>query len=499
MTHFFQRSALILLTTTALSVAAVAAGPAAARTHHRGHHRGHAAAKRSDTAQAATYTVRKGDTLQKIAERLGTSIEELRRLNGTKKTRVLVPGQVLKTPGGEAQATESKPAKAEAKSYTVRKGDTLFSISKRLGVGIDDLRAANGLSARARIHAGQTLKLPGEAGAEETAAPPTRAEAGRGRRGKASERAAEETGGEVVTSRARGESYKVRKGDTIGKVADRLDTDIPTLKRLNHLRGNAVRPGQVLHGPSFAEHVYTAQAGDTLGSIAQRFGVSISSLRAENQLSRRVFSVRPGQKIYLPEGYRERNGLPAEERPSRAYPQPAVPSRGGETTLPSHPIPYAPTPGATPPANPGRAPAVSAAPAPSDAQITELAKGRFQWPLRGATLTAFGPKPGGQRNDGIDIQAEAGAVVRAAADGEVVYAGDKVPGFGNLVLIKHADGWATAYGYLSRIDVKNQQKVTQGQQIGEVGSTGGGVSEPQLHFEVRYDAHPVDPKLVLPK
>jgi murein DD-endopeptidase MepM/ murein hydrolase activator NlpD len=97
----------------------------------------------------------------------------------------------------------------------------------------------------------------------------------------------------------------------------------------------------------------------------------------------------------------------------------------------------------------------------------------------------------------------AGDAVRAAASGDVVYAGDQVPGFGNLVLIKHADGWVTAYGHLSHVDVKMQQRVTQGQQIGEAGSTGG-VPEPQLHFEVRYApsplerARPIDPKLVLP-
>jgi murein DD-endopeptidase MepM/ murein hydrolase activator NlpD len=79
-----------------------------------------------------------------------------------------------------------------------------------------------------------------------------------------------------------------------------------------------------------------------------------------------------------------------------------------------------------------------------------------------------------------------------------------VIGFGNLVLIQHADGWATVYAHLSRIDVKNKQKVTQGQQVGQVGNSGG-VPEPQVHFEVRYQpnpaerARPVDPKLVLPK
>jgi murein DD-endopeptidase MepM/ murein hydrolase activator NlpD len=86
----------------------------------------------------------------------------------------------------------------------------------------------------------------------------------------------------------------------------------------------------------------------------------------------------------------------------------------------------------------------------------------------------------------------------------VIYAGDQVPGFGNLILLKHADGWATVYAHLSKVEVKAQQKVTQGQEIGQAGSSGG-VPEPQLHFEVRYTPTPaerarsVDPKLVLPK
>jgi murein DD-endopeptidase MepM/ murein hydrolase activator NlpD len=141
---------------------------------------------------------------------------------------------------------------------------------------------------------------------------------------------------------------------------------------------------------------------------------------------------------------------------------------------------------------------------PNDSQVSQLGRGRFIWPLRGEIISVFGPKAVGQRNDGVNISAGIGDAVRAAAAGDVVYAGDQVPGFGNLVLIKHADGWVTAYGHLSRVDVKMQQKVTQGQQIGQAGDSGG-VSQPQLHFEVRYAptplerARPIDPTLVLPR
>ena len=507
MTHFLQRSALILLASTALC-----AQPALAKTSKAAPAAPAAANGKIVTLKGdrAAYVVKKGDTLEKIADKLDTSVTELMSANGLKKTSVLQPGDVIKGPA------------VTKKAYVVAKGDTVFSIAKRFHVSVDELRAENDLSTKTAIRPGQQIRLPADykapsveaaddqpdAKADKASAdkPDTAAsKSAKGRKGKAAEppetsgaasdRSAQ---GTVVTREAKGETYKVKKGDTIAKVADQLDTDVGTLKRLNHLKGNAVRAGQVLRGPSFAEHIYTAQPGDTLASIAQRFSVSVASLRTENELSKRVLSVKSGQKIFLPDGYRDRNA-PAEERPSNRYPQPYTPNRGEEPTLPSRPMPYTPPGGTQAPAQ--QAPST---PGPTDSQISQLGKGRFNWPISGTILTDFGPKPGGQRSDGIDIQAGMGDAVRASADGEVVYAGNQVPGFGNLVLIQHADGWATVYSYLSRIDVKNKQKVTQGQQIGQAG-TSGGVAEPQVHFEVRYAPSPaeraraVDPKLVLPK
>ena len=528
MKHFhqrsvLQRSALILLATTAL-----AATPAFARAVH--HAAKNPAATAEAAADAATYKVKSGDTLQKIAGKLGTSIDNLASTNKLTTKSVLKPGQILQNPaapkaeaakpavskGKSGKAASAKPA--EPKTYTVVHGDTLFAISKRVGMSIDDLRQANGLSGKAQIHGGQTLKLSGggDDNADKTPSKAEKAEPAptkKGRRGKAAAEPADEptppavdraATGKVVTSQATGEAYKARKGDTLAKIAERVGTDVGTLKRLNHVKGKAVHAGQTYRGPSFAEHAYTANAGDTLTSIAQRFGVSIASLRAENEMSKKVVSVRPGQKIFLPDGYRDREAPVAEHYPR--YPQPYQPLRG-DSGLPSGPRPYTPPPSGSRPYVPPAGSQVPQTPAPtpnlSDAQISQLGKGRFQWPLSGTILSDFGPKPGGQRNDGLNIQADAGASVRASADGEVIYAGDQVPGFGNLVLVKHPDGWATVYAHLGHIDVKNQQKVTQGQQVGTAGSTGG-VSEPQLHFEVRYagpqepHARSVDPKLVLP-
>jgi murein DD-endopeptidase MepM/ murein hydrolase activator NlpD len=118
---------------------------------------------------------------------------------------------------------------------------------------------------------------------------------------------------------------------------------------------------------------------------------------------------------------------------------------------------------------------------------------RFQWPVRGSILSDFGPKPGGLHNDGINISASRGASVVSADNGVVAYAGNELRGFGNLLLIRHADGWMTAYAHLDDMLVERGAKVTRGQKIGTVGSTGN-VSSPQLHFEVRRGNRAIDPR-----
>lgn len=358
--------------------------------------------------------------------------------------------------------------------------------------------------------------------------------------------------------------YEVKSGDNLEKIARKLDTTVEQLKKDNKLKSDVIRPGQELKGPRSEAKAYTVESGDTLYAIARRFGVSAGAIAGENDMAIEA-TLRPGQHLRLPSGFRDRGPItstqrvrvdpppPPPQRPAPAPvqtaqatppPPPPPPREEPPARLPSRPQPYTgraqpppqPTPAQPTPAQPPRAttPAPTPAPAqtaparpapppapppastprivgapvasaqPSDSEISQLGRGRFLWPVRGDILSGFGPKGPSQRNDGVNIQAKAGEPVRAAAAGDVVYAGDQVPGFGNLVLIKHADGWVTAYGHLARVDVKMQQKVTQGQQIGQVGQTGG-VSEPQLHFEVRYAptpeerARPIDPALVLPR
>ena len=136
--------------------------------------------------------------------------------------------------------------------------------------------------------------------------------------------------------------------------------------------------------------------------------------------------------------------------------------------------------------------------APPPATALPTAAPRFDWPVRGRTLAGFGPRAGGQQNDGIDIAAAAGTPVKAADGGTVVYAGNEVRGLGNLLLVSHAGGYITAYAHLDQMSVAKGATVKKGQTLGTVG-TSGGASEPQLHFEVRYRNKPVDPAGLLPR
>lgn len=122
----------------------------------------------------------------------------------------------------------------------------------------------------------------------------------------------------------------------------------------------------------------------------------------------------------------------------------------------------------------------------------------FRWPVRGRIISDFGSKPGGARNEGVNLAVPEGTPVKAAGSGTVIYAGNELKGFGNLVLLRHADGWVSAYAHNSKLNVKRGDKVSRGEVIANAGATGS-VSQPQVHFELRRGNKPIDPVQYLPK
>jgi murein DD-endopeptidase MepM/ murein hydrolase activator NlpD len=181
----------------------------------------------------------------------------------------------------------------------------------------------------------------------------------------------------------------------------------------------------------------------------------------------------------------------------------AAPGSSGPPVLrsPVERVTVAPPPSETPvpeaaPAAPAPEPQVaSVAPPPQLAPLATMPprSGRaFEWPVRGKLLARYGTQGKGLHNDGINIAARSGTRVRAAESGVVAYAGNELRGFGNLLIIKHADGWVTAYAHNEKLLVGRGEQVSRGQDIAVVGATGN-VSEPQLHFEIRRGQRALDP------
>ena len=178
---------------------------------------------------------------------------------------------------------------------------------------------------------------------------------------------------------------------------------------------------------------------------------------------------------------------------------------GGQSVVAAHP-PTPPSKTAQPqtvkPEKVASLPAVQNAPvAKEEPRTTETvvkaaepsgAMPSFGWPVRGRLIAGFGSKPNGTQNDGINLAVPEGTPIKAADDGVVVYAGNELKGYGNLVLIQHTNGFVTAYAHASELMVKRGDTVKRGQVIAHAGQTGN-VTSPQLHFEIRKGSTPVDP------
>ncbi len=137
---------------------------------------------------------------------------------------------------------------------------------------------------------------------------------------------------------------------------------------------------------------------------------------------------------------------------------------------------------------------VDPAPHKDTVAIAEGAGGlpTFRWPANGRVIAGFGTSPNGVQNDGINLALPEGTSVKSAEDGVVAYAGNELKGYGNLVLVRHPNGYVTAYAHAKEILVKRGDQVKRGQVIARSGQTGN-VNAPQLHFEIRKGASPLDP------
>lgn len=291
----------------------------------------------------------------------------------------------------------------------------------------------------------------------------------------------------------------VQQGDTLSSLSQQYGVPVDSIQTANNLPDGRLRVGQVLVIPAKTaatpkpvtpkpaprvatatptvkpgERTYVVQAGDTPARIAQKLGSNEKAIMVRNDI--RADALQVGQTLVIP--------------PQSASPVAQSPGAGVRTVKTT----TIPAPGAS--ASASNAPAKALASATtSTAQLPNpepLSGNSFRWPVKGRVISGFGTKPDGGHNDGINISVPQGTPVKAAENGVVAYAGNELKGYGNLVLVRHANNWVSAYANNEELLVKRGEKVSRGQVIAKAGATGS-ATQPQVHFELRKGSRPVDP------
>src|SRR5450432_3469675 len=236
-----------------------------------------------------------------------------------------------------------------------------------------------------------------------------------------------------------------------------------------------------------APTVHVVNHGDTLLSIARRNHVPVGELARANHLEPSA-KIKLGMKLSVP-GAKTAAIAPAAQPATAAVAvQPAAAMAAPATRM-------AAAGGAPQSARLAQATATAedaADAAPAKAAEATGALPTFRWPVRGKVITSYGAKTNGKSNDGINLAVPEGTPVKAAEDGVVAYSGNELKGYGNLVLVRHSNGYVTAYAHASELLVKRGDTIKRGQIIAKSGQSGE-VGSPQLHFEIRKGSSPVDP------
>lgn len=280
------------------------------------------------------------------------------------------------------------------------------------------------------------------------------------------------------------ETIKVEKGDTLYSLSKKYDISISDLIEANNLSSpDQLYAGQVLKTP-MSNGYHIVKKGDTLTSISKTYGISVSALAAQNRL-KAPYVLNIGQKLALSASKNTKTqSLSKAQSHPKAQSIKKAPAKSANSFKKA-------------PAKTQKIQKTSKTQQRSTYTPVKKRTTKFLWPVRGKVISHFGTIGKGRKNDGINISAVQGTAVKAADAGTVAYAGNELKGFGNLILIKHPDGWITAYAHNQKLLVAKGQKVKKGEKIATVGKTGG-VNTPQLHFEVRAGKKAVNPRNYLP-
>ena len=295
-----------------------------------------------------------------------------------------------------------------------------------------------------------------------------------------------------------GTTIIVGTSDTLDTLSRRHNVSPAAILQANGYKGpRALSPGQQLIIPrptaaaaapalaapaskavaatSAPPSIHVVNRGDTLLRIARRNHVSVAELAKANSLDPSS-KLKLGMKLTVP------GAKTAAVAPATVAMPPAT-KLAAATGDPEQKVRLA---SAT------TTPADVSAETPVKASEATGALPTFRWPVRGKVITSYGAKTNGKANDGINLAVPEGTPVKAAEDGVVAYSGNELKGYGNLVLVRHSNGYVTAYAHASEVLVKRGDTIKRGQIIAKSGQSGE-VGSPQLHFEIRKGSSPVDP------
>lgn len=403
---------------------------------------------------AETYKVQKGDTLEKIAKKYKVSVEELKKVNNIKDEKSLREGMKINIPV-KSSKKEIKQNVAE-ETYTVKRGDTLETIAKKYGLTVKEIMDYNNMRDE-KIFAGDELKIPLKGFVKKK----------------------DETATQIDSSKC--EIYTLKKGGTLKHVSKRTGIDVSILEKLNDIQSNQwLKAGtKVCIAPKKPEEktvsktplsefenctvIYNPIKKVSLEEIARKFHTSSKKIKEINDLPSKTKYLEPGQKICV-----LKEDIKSIAKSEEIQEQKDV-KETKEVSLPKKTEPKT--------AN------------------EESVSRKLSWPVNGMVIAGF-QNDEQVRHLGIDIQTECGSPVKSAEDGKVIYAGDSIKAFGNLVVIRHNNGLTTVYGYLDDVNVKEGKVVNKGDVIGRAGKLKNS-DNCGIYFEVRKNVTPLDPMTVL--
>ena len=250
--------------------------------------------------------------------------------------------------------------------------------------------------------------------------------------------------------------YKVKKGDNLFSISRRFNISIQELIKVNKIQEPyKIFPNQSIFIPKNKMHVVVK--GETLYSISRYYETTVFTLAKYNNI-KNVNNIKVGKELIIPKRSEKIKKIKNKKWDSK-FKKKKIENR-------------------------------------KIVILRDKKNSKFIWPVRGKLLSKYGKSKEGFYNDGINIDSKKGTKVISSQAGKVIYCGNEIPGYGNLILIKHSKNWITAYAHLNEVFTEKGKKVSKGEIIGSVGNTGN-VRSPQLHFEIRKGKESVNPLKLL--